>query len=112
MLVKIGQAATHGANVCMSRNGAQEGNKILLVSGRISFAFLSLVYFYVTLKFGKAVWYCHIHLSISLSQLTDFHLIWCGHYPTVTHKPLQQTQVMLWRLFRFLICLKKGGAKD
>jgi len=40
----------------MYENEDQEGNKTLLVSGRISFAFRSLVYFYPIRKSGIAAW--------------------------------------------------------
>ena len=64
-LVKIGQATRCVANVCLYGNEAKEENKMLLVSGPISFAFRSLVYFYFSIrKFGKALCYFHIHLSI------------------------------------------------
>jgi hypothetical protein len=54
----------------MYGNEAKE-EKMFIVSGRISFAFRSLVYFYLIRKFGKAVWYCHIRLSISFSPVMD-----------------------------------------
>jgi len=72
-LVKIGHPTRHGAHVRMYGNEAKEENKMLLVSGRISFAVQSLVYFYLIRKFGKAVWYCHIRLSMSFSPLMDFY---------------------------------------
>jgi hypothetical protein len=52
---------------------AKEENKTLLGLGRISFAFRGLVYFYLIRKFIKAIWYCHIRLSISLSPVTNFY---------------------------------------
>ena len=72
-LGKFGQAARNSANVYMYGNEAKEENKTLLVSGRISFVFRGLFYFYLIRKFVKAVWYYHIRLSIRFSPLMDFY---------------------------------------
>jgi hypothetical protein len=96
----------------MYESEAQEENKTLLVSGRISFAFRILVYFYPIRKSGIAAWYCHICLSIRFSPLMDF----CFNFVrTSYHGHPQQARTMntsnTVATCSFIICPKKGSAK-
>jgi hypothetical protein len=78
----------------MYGNEAKEENKISLVSGQISFAFQSLVYFYIIRKFGKVMSYV-IYLLHERFTVDGFllNLVWIS---PATH-PCAEQKVMQWQ---------------
>jgi hypothetical protein len=78
----------------MYGNEAKEENKIPLASRKISFAFQSLVYFYIIRRFGKVMSYVIylLHESFTVDGFL-LNLVWIS--PT-TH-PCAEQKVMQWR---------------